>query len=180
MFTAYLKNGEIENKSFANINDINDIERLETNDVALVTIDFISGNIMLNNTLQSRISQYFAPNAKPIQYRKVVNFVGVYDYQYVINNGIDCEEKELLKQFLNNIDIGEQQIVRVQKYVEDFYGCIPYKDYEEQTIGYEYTLENSKTKIEITSNQEIQAVSAKITVTDLMTQQKQVRYIRLF
>ena len=180
MFTAYLNNGTIENKSFNNINDLNDIIRLETSDVAPVSIDFITGNIMVNNTIQTRINQYFAPNAKPIQYRKVVNYVGVYDYQYVLDNASDCKEKELLRNLLNNMDLSEEEIINVQKFVEEFYGEIPFKDYEEQTIGYEYTIGNTKTKIEVTSNQEIQAVTAKITVTDLISEEKQNRYVRLY
>lgn len=53
------------------------------------------------------------------------------------------------------------------------------ESYEEQYIGYEYTVDNDKVKIEIYSNIEIKCVAAMITTTDLRTNQKSERHMRL-
>lgn len=139
-FKAILRNNQTETKSFHNIEDIYDITVLETDDVAPLKIDFTTGEISINNTVQTRISQYFYSNAKPIQYRKVSHDI-------------------ILKE-LNDIEIVHE--------------------WEEQYLGYEYTVGDIKTKIELVSNTEIQSIAAYITITDLETEQKNNQVIRLY
>lgn len=53
-------------------------------------------------------------------------------------------------------------------------------EWEEQFLGYEYTQVDKKVKIEICSNTEINSIAAYITITDLLTSQKENRVIRLY
>ena len=53
-------------------------------------------------------------------------------------------------------------------------------EFEEQTVGYEYTGHFVKTKIEIVSNTEIKSVAAFIERTNLETQIKENNVVRLY
>lgn len=139
-FKATLSNNQTETQSFHNISNLYDITVLETEDVAPLKIDFATGEISINNTIQTRISEYFYPYAKPIQYRKVSHDIIL-------------------------VELGDIEITN---------------EWEEQYIGYEYTANHIKTKLELCSNTEIQAISVMITITDLVTEEKTNKVMRLY
>lgn len=178
-FKAHLSNGDIETKSFHNIKDLSQIERLETNDVAPVLIDFAAGEIFVNHVTSNRLVQYFMPNAKPIQYRKVMEEVGLIDYEALYEEAkISAPDKVYL--FENALRNPTQETYDLlNTYCSSLCDTIPTKKHEEQTIGYEYTNNNQKIKIEVTSSLELRSVVAHVTLTDLNTKQKTDSYMRL-
>lgn len=76
-FIATLNNGTIESKSFKNIDDIYQIQTLETDDFAHVRIDFETGEIFVEGGCVKALREYFMPHAKPIQYKKVVQDINM-------------------------------------------------------------------------------------------------------
>lgn len=178
-FKAYLSNGVIETKSFHNIKDLSEITRLETSDVAPVLVDFTTGEIFVNHKIAHRLAQCFMPAAKPIQYRKVMEEVGIIDYEALYEEAkISAPDKVYL--FENALKNPTQETYDLlNTYCCSLCETIPTKKHEEQTIGYEYTNNTQKIKIEVTSSLELKSVVAHVTLTDLNTKQKTDSYIRL-
>lgn len=150
-FKATLANNQIETKTFHNIDNIYDIIALETGDVAPLKIDFTTGEISINNTVQTRIGQFFSAYAKPIQYTKATQFINATLAATALQQVYDIEEVEVKHTFCQTV------------------------------IGYEYVVNNIKTKIELESDTEIQAITAMVTTTDLTTEEKYpTQYMRLY
>lgn len=179
-FTAILKNNITESKSFKNIEDLSAIATLLSEDVAPISIDFLTGVIKINHKIATRLEAYFAPNPKPIQYRKVSEEIGLIDYETHYEEAKKSAQDKvyLFENALTNPT--QENYEKLNAYCSSLYESIPTKSYEEQTIGYEYSCAAQKTKIEITSSKELNSIVAHITITDLMTKQKHDSYMRLF
>lgn len=178
-FKAYLENSFIEEKSFHNIKDLSQITRLECNDIAPILINFETGEIFVKNKLVVRLAEHFMAHAKPIQYRKVIEEIGLYDYEKLYENAIlNAPDKVyLFEEALRNPT--QKAYENLNAYCSTLFDSIPTKAYEEQTIGYEYTRATQKTKIEITTNLQTRGVVGHVTLTDLVTKQKKDSYMRL-
>lgn len=183
-----MNNGEAFTDNFREI-DMNNIKTLSTDTVANLSIDMNNGNVMINGELVTRnqvFNHYNKGPYKPIQYRKVVNYIGMYDFD---NLQVELEKKdktpeihyilELLKKRLD-MTITESEMNVLAKFVFDYTGQIPFREFEVQTIGYSYNFNNKKVQVEFTADPEIDSIMMTETVTDLIEEKKEAPYrIRL-
>lgn len=177
-FIAILKDNTIENETFRNIQDLNSIKKLICEDVVPVEIDFETGIITLNHQPITRLEALFSPDSKPIQYRKVVEKIGVLDYEKLYETTkVNAPDKLYLfeEAFLRPTD---QAYENLNDYCMSVLNNLPTLILEEQVIGYEYSCSNQKVKIEIINNARQNTVMAHITLTNLETKQKKENYMR--
>lgn len=166
-YQLYLNHELIPNPNFKEIN-LADVTKLTTTDVIPVEIDLVTGAILINHEPVRRITEYLAPGAKPIQYRRVTSVLGIYDFK-AIKRVDDSAYHDLLTKAEAGEMLTTQELDLLVKVCQEIAGELPQHDYEEQIIGYEYTVGDTKTKLEIISNSEpeVMSVVAKITLTDL-------------
>lgn len=166
-YQLYLNHELIPNPNFKTINLV-DVTKLTTEDVVPVEIDLVTGDIFINHEPVRRIREYLAPGAKPIQYRRVVSVLGVYDFK-AIKRVVDSQYHELLTKAEEGEALTIEELESLEQICRAIAGELPQHNYEEQILGYEYTVGDMKTKLEIISNNEpeVMSVVAKITLTDL-------------
>lgn len=166
-YQLYLNHELIPNPNFKEIN-LAEVTKLTTADVVPVEIDLLTGDILINGEPVRRIREYLAPHAKPIQYRRVISVVGIYDFK-LIRQVAAPEYYDLLTKADLAEDLTDEEVDLLLEVCKEIAGEVPQHEYEEQVIGYEYTVGDTKTKLEIVSNSEAEVMSvvAKITQTDL-------------
>lgn len=172
----------IPNPNFKELT-LQDITKLYTEDVAPLEIDFTTGEIKLNGEPVRRLYEYFKAYAKPIQYRKVINVIGVYDFKSIREVVEDENHKALLSRAEAFEALNEEETALLLKICQEVAGELPQASYEEQIIGYEYTENDEKVKIELISNkeQDVFSIVAKITITDLVNRiQHEPSFKRLY
>lgn len=186
-WTVKMKDNSIHSEDFRSLN-MKEINILSSNTVNNLEIDMNNGNVFINKELITRtqvMNHYNKGPYKPIQFRKVVNIIGMYDWGTLESEMKDIESPtskhvlSLISKMKDNT-ITEQEMMNLAECAGKHTNSIPFKEFEVQTIGYSYNFNNKKVQIEFTLDPEIQAIMMTQNVTDLISETKEVPYrIRL-
>ena len=188
MWKAIMTNGEVHTDDFRGV-DMESIKTLSTSTVGSLEISIQNGNIFVNNELITRgqvMNHYNKGPYKPIQYRKVVNLIGMFDFDKLKE---ELEAAEQTPEFTYILELNskraagtitENEMQSFGIFIAKYTGQLPFREFEVQTLGYSYQFDNQKVQVEFESNPEIESIVMKTVITDLIQQKKMdPQYIRL-